>query len=146
MYSMSNSAPSVLVEAAEKVWGGSKEPINIRIEVGKKLASTLRPFFENELELAFITDSDIRHIKRKHGSCEEKRGQVTIIPNDFGCIPAVLNDFDTCEYTDVDKLGNKKFLLTKNIDSKIYLVTIQRGKSKLEIKTMWKENRSGASC
>lgn len=143
---MLSSEQSVLVDAAEKVWCGSREPINIKIDVSKRLISALRPFFENELELAFITDSDIRHIKRKHGSDEEKRGQTTIVPDDFGCIPIILNDFDTCEYTDVDKLGNKKFLLTKNIDSKIYLVTIQRGKSKLEIKTMWKENRSGASC
>ena len=94
----------------------------------------------------FITDSDIRHIKRKHGSDEERRGQITIVPDDFSCIPQVLNEFDSCEHTDTDKLGNKKFLLKKNIGGTVYLVTIQRGKRKLEIKTMWKENRSGASC
>lgn len=140
------SEQSILVNAAEKVWNGSKEPFNIKISVGEKLADALRPYFEDELELAFITDSDIRHIKRRHSSHEEERGQATITPYDFGCIPAVLNDFDTCEYKDIDKLGNRKFLLTKNINSRIYLVTIQRGNRKLQIKTMWKDNRSGASC
>lgn len=38
------------------------------------------------------------------------------------------------------------FLLRKDIDGNVYVVTIQRGKRKLQIKTMWKENRSGASC
>ena len=56
----------------------------------------------------------------------------------------MLNDFDTCEHTDTDKFGNKKFLLTKDISGVYYVVTIQRGKKKLEMKTMWK--RPGASC
>ena len=102
-------------------------------------------YLPEALESVFITDSDIRHIKRKHGNSEESRGQVAIEPSDFGRIPFVLNEFDTCEHTDTDKLGNKKFLLTKSMGDTVYLVTIQRGKRKLEIKTMWKR-RSGASC
>nr|WP_253904665.1 hypothetical protein [Adlercreutzia sp. ZJ473] len=66
-----------------------------------------------KLESVFITDSDIRHIKRKHGDNEEQRGQSNIKPKDFACIPLVLNDFDSCEHIDTDKLGNKKFLLKK---------------------------------
>ena len=91
------------------------------------------------LENVFITDSDIRHIKRKHGTNEEERGQVAVKPSDFGRIPTVLNEFDTCEHTDTDKLGNKKFLLTKNMGHTVYLVTIQRGKRKLEIKRCGRE-------
>ena len=96
------------------------------------------------LETVFITDSDIRHIKRKHSGKEAERGQLTVAPADFRFLPDVLNDFDTCEHVDTDKLGNKKFLLTKRIDDVFYVVTIQRGKRKLEVKTMWK--RPGASC
>lgn len=136
----------VLVGAAESVWGGSDARINISIDVSPKLVECMDSHLPETLLSVFITDSDIRHIKRKHGVEEEKRGQVTIVPDDFGCIPWVLNEFDSCNHTDTDKLGNKKFLLTKNIGDTVYLVTIQRGKRKLEIKTMWKENRSGASC
>ncbi|WP_217952022.1 hypothetical protein [Adlercreutzia caecimuris] len=136
----------VLVGAAESVWNGSDARINISIDISSKLVNHMSDYLPEALLSVFITDSDIRHIKRKHGSDEERRGQITIVPDDFSCIPQVLNEFDSCEHTDTDKLGNKKFLLKKNIGGTVYLVTIQRGKRKLEIKTMWKENRSGASC
>ena len=136
----------VLVGAAESVWNGSDAKINISIDVSSKLVNHMSDYLPEALLSVFITDSDIRHIKRKHGSDEERRGQITIVPDDFSCIPQVLNEFDSCEHTDTDKLGNKKFLLKKNIGGTVYLVTVQRGKRKLEIKTMWKENRSGASC
>jgi len=96
------------------------------------------------LESVFITDSDIRHIMKRHSGSEESRGQLPIVPKDFSCIPVALSDFDTCEHSDTDKLGNMKFLLTKRVGDLFYVVTIQRGKRKLEVKTMWK--RPGASC
>lgn len=68
------------------------------------------------------------------------------MPSDFASIPEVLNDFDVCEHSNTDKLGNKKFFLKKSLGSTVYVVTIQCGKRKLEIKTMWKVDRSGASC
>lgn len=137
---------SLLVGAAKSVWSGSKASINIGIEVGEKLIEWMSSHLPNKLESVFITDSDMRHIMRSHGDKEEERGQRVITPQDFACIPAVLNNFDSCEHTDTDKLGNKKFLLRKDINGEVYLVTIQRGKRKLQIKTMWKEIRSGASC
>ena len=136
---------TLLIGAAESVWNGSDARINIGIDVGTRLVAAMAEHLPEVLENVFITDSDIRHIKRKHGNSEEGRGQVAIEPSDFGRIPFVLNEFDTCEHTDTDKLGNKKFLLTKSTGDTVYLVTIQRGKRKLEIKTMWKR-RSGASC
>ncbi len=136
---------TLLIGAAESVWNGSDARIKISIDVGSRLVVAMSEHLSSALENVFITDSDIRHIKRKHGTNEEERGQVAVKPSDFGRIPTVLNEFDTCEHTDTDKLGNKKFLLTKNMGHTVYLVTIQRGKRKLEIKTMWKR-RSGASC
>lgn len=136
----------LLVGAAESVWSGSDAKINISIDVSEKLISAMKSYLPEQLESVFITDSDIRHIKRKHGTNEEQRGQLTIEPADFAIIPKVINDFDTCEHVDTDKLNNKKFILTKDMGDLVYIVTIQRGKRKLEIKTMWKTNRSGASC
>ena len=51
---------------------------------------------------------------------------------------------DTCQHVDTDLLGNMKFELVKTIGDMFYVVTIQRGKKKLEVKTMWK--KPGASC
>ena len=137
---------SLLVAAAESVWKGSDARVNISIDVGQRLADTIGEEIEGQLECVFITDSDIRHIRRKHGANEERRGQQSIVPSDFALIPKVLNEFDACEHTDTDKLGNKKFLLRKEIGDTVYLVTAQREKRKLEVKTMWKAHRSGASC
>ena len=136
----------LLVGAAESIWNGSDARINISIDVSEKLVAAMGEHLPERLASVFITDSDIRHIKRKHGSGEEERGQLNIGPSDFASIPGVLNDFDACEHSDTDKLGNKKFLLKKSLGSAVYIVTVQRGKRKLEIKTMWKVNRSGASC
>ncbi|AEF81382.1 conserved hypothetical protein [Leadbettera azotonutricia ZAS-9] len=61
-----------------------------------------------------------------------------INPDDFAYIPLVLNEFDTMEYTETDKKGNKKLLFKKKIDSQIYLATIERGLHKAEIRTLWK--------
>ena len=135
---------SLLVGAAESVWSGSRSLVTIQIEVSEKLREHMEQYGILPLESVFITDSDIRHIVKRHAGQEESRGQLTIEPSDFSCIPVVLNDFDTCEHSDTDKMGNKKFLLTKQVGDLFYVVTIQRGKKKLEVKTMWK--RPGASC
>ena len=137
---------SLLVGAAESVWKGSDARVNISIDVGQRLADTIGEEIEGQLECVFITDSDIRHIRRKHGANEERRGQQSIVPSDFALIPKVLNEFDACEHTGTDKLGNKKSLFRKEIENTVYLVTAQRGKRKLEVKTMRKAHRSGASC
>lgn len=137
---------SLLVGAAKSVWEGSSAHVNIGIDVGEKLIDAMRPFLEEELSLVFITDSDIRHILRHHGNAEKGRGQQTIAPGDFANVPRVLNDFDSCEQSGADKLGNKKFLLRKDIDGEVFVVTIQRGKKKLQVKTMWKKKKPGASC
>ena len=135
---------SLLVGAAESVWSGSRSLVTIQIEVSEKLCEHMKQYGISPLESVFITDSDIRHIMKRHTGQEESRGQFPIEPNDFSCIPVVLNDFDTCEYSDTDKMNNKKFLLTKQVGDLYYVVTVQRGKKKLEVKTMWK--RPGASC
>lgn len=136
---------TLLVGAAESIWSGSDAKINIEINISDRLIQCMSKYLPGRLISVFITDSDMRHIKRRHGLKETIQDQETITPNDFGNIPEVLNNFDSCEQTDTDKLGNKKFLLKKNIQGTVFLVTIQRGNRKLEIKTMWKK-KSGASC
>ena len=139
-----NADSSMLVGAAESVWMGSRSLVTIQIMVSEKLRERMEQYGISPLESVFITDSDIRHIMKRHTEQEERRGQLPIEPSDFSYIPVVLGDFDTCEHSDTDKMGNKKFLLTKRVGDLYYVVTIQRGMRKLEVKTMWK--RPGASC
>jgi hypothetical protein len=136
----------LLVGAAQSVWNGSKALVRIEMEVSGKLENRMAGEGIVPLECVFITDSDMRHIRRRHSRGEEPRGQVSLAPGDFAVLPEVLNDFDTCERTGIDKLGNKLFLLSKEIDGTWYVVTVQRGKRKLQVKTMWKRSLPGASC
>ena len=79
----------------------------------------------------FITDSDIRHIRRKHGANEERRGQQSIVPNDFALIPKVLNESDACDHAD-GQGGQQEVPREKGDRGTAYLVTAQRGKGKLD--------------
>lgn len=137
---------SALVNAAENIWEGSESRVTISMTVSEKLRAKMEDEFEMALESVFITDSDIRHIKKKHGSSEGSRGQRNIGPEDFACLPSIVNDFDKVSHTNTDKLGNMKFLFSKEIGCIAYVATVQRGKRKLEIKTFWKKSLPGASC
>ena len=136
---------SLLVGAAESVLEGSDARVNISIDVGQRLADTIGEEIEGQLECVFITDSDIRHIRRKHGANEERRGQQSIVPNDFALIPKVLNEPDACDHAD-GQGGQQEVPREKGDRGTAYLVTAQRGKGKLEVKMMRKAHRSGASC
>ena len=135
---------SLLVGTAESVWKGSDARVNISMDVGQR-ADTIGEEIEGQLECVFITDSDIRHIRRKHGANEERRGQQSIVPNDFALIPKVLNESDACDHAD-GQGGQQEVPREKGDRGTAYLVTAQRGKGKLEVKMMRKAHRSGASC
>lgn len=134
-----------LVEAARRVWDGDKTIFTIRMEAPYRLREWMKAVYDWDIEAVFLTDSDFRHIKRRHGKCESSRGQIDIVPEDFSCIPEVLANFDSIEHTDTDKLGNRKFLIVHQKKETVFMVTVQRGKRKLEVKTFWK-CLSGASC
>jgi tmRNA-binding protein len=99
-----------------------------------------------DIQTIFLTGTDIRHIKKKHGSNEAARGQVDVTPDDFALIPLVLNEFDKVEHELTDKMGYKKLLFQKKCEGLIYLAAVERGEYKMEIRTFWKMRVPGASC
>ena len=131
---------------AKSVWDGSKAPVKVEMLVKGRLYTELKKLLDKDIQTVFLTDSDIRHIKKKHGSNEVDRGQVDITPDDFALIPLVLNEFDKVEHDLTDKLGNKKLLIQKNCEGTIYITTVERGGYKIEVRTFWKMRVPGASC
>ena len=131
---------------ALSVWNGNSSPAKVEMTVKGKLRAKLRKMLSKEIQTIFLTDSDIRHIKKKHGSNESLRGQVDILPEDFALIPLVLNNYDKVEHDLTDKLGNKKLLFQKRCNETIYIATVERGDNKLGIRTFWKMRVPGASC
>lgn len=131
---------------AASVWNGNNSPAKVEMVVKGRLHDELKKMLNKDIQTVFLTDSDIRHIKKKHGKNEAARGQVDIIPEDFALIPLILNEFDKVEHDITDKLENKKLLFQKYCEGMMYIATIERGGNKLEIRTFWKMRIPGASC
>jgi hypothetical protein len=132
--------------AAASVWNGSNSPVKIEMVVKGRLYAELKKMLNKDIQTVFLTDSDIRHIKKKHGSNEASRGQVNITPDDFALIPLILNEFDKVEHDLTDKMGFKKLLFQKNCEGLIYLAAVERGEYKMEVRTFWKMRVPSASC
>ena len=131
---------------AASVWNGSSSPAKVEMTVKGRLHTELKKLLNKDIQTVFLTDSDIRHIKKKHGSSEAVKGQIDITPDDFALIPLVLNEFDKVEHSLTDKLGHKKLLFQKNCGGIVYVATVERGETKVEVRTFWKMRVPGASC
>ena len=131
---------------AASIWNGNSSPVKVEMTATGKLHAELKRMLGKDIQTVFLTDSDIRHIKKKHGSNEAARGQVNITPDDFALIPLVLNEFDKAEHDLTDKRGNKKLLFQKNCGGMVYIATVERGENKVEVRTFWKMRIPGASC
>ena len=131
---------------AASVWNGSNSPAKVEMAVKGRLYTELKKLLNKDIQTVFLTDSDIRHIKKKHGSNEVAKGQIDITPDDFALIPLVLNEYDKVEHSLTDKLGYKKLLFQKTCDGVIYVAAVERGETKVEVRTFWKMRVPGASC
>jgi hypothetical protein len=129
---------AAIVALAKSVWEGNKEAAKVSYAVSAKLKAELKKLLGKDIEEMFITDGDVRHIRKKHGQGEAFRGQVDIVPEDFALIPFILNDFDTAMVDSVDKLGNVRLLFTKLLGSRAYVATIERGNRRIQVRTFWK--------
>jgi len=79
----------LIVAMADSTWAGNRNLAKIEFSLSDTLKIKLNELLGKEIQKIFITDSDVRHIKKHHGQNEEKRGQVDVIPADFAFIPVV---------------------------------------------------------
>ena len=136
---------AVIVEMARTAWNGDLKAARINFSLSDRLKTELRKLLDKEIKTIFITDSDVRHIKKNHGQGEERRGQVNITPEDFVLIPLVMNEFDTTQYESTDRKGNKKIMFVKKVNGSIYTASVERGNDQIGVITLWKiKARSGA--
>ena len=136
---------SLIVEMARTAWGGNLKAARVAFSLSEKLKSELKILLDKDIKSIFITDSDVRHIKKNHGQGEVARGQVDITPEDFALIPVVMNEFDTARHEDTDRLGNKKILFIKKVSGNIYTASVERGNSQIGVITLWK-TKSPTGC
>ena len=135
----------MLVELAKNTWNGNINAVRVDFFLSDRLKAELRKLLDKDIKSIFITDSDVRHIKKNHGQGEARRGQENITPEDFALIPAVMNEFDTAKHEDTDRKGNKKILFTKRLNGTVYTASVERGNNQIGVITLWKTKaRSGA--
>ena len=135
----------LLVELAKTVWNSGLKAARVDFSLSDRLKVELRNLLDKDIESIFITDSDVRHIKKNHGQGEARRGQEDITPEDFALIPVVMNEFDTARHEDTDRRGNKKVLFVKKVNGTVYTASVERGNKQIGVITFWKTKaRSGA--
>jgi hypothetical protein len=136
---------SLLVELAKTAWNDDIKAARVDFSLSDRLKAELKILLDKDIKSIFITDSDVRHIKKNHGQGEARRGQENITPDDFALIPAVMNEFDTAHHEDTDRKGNKKVLFVKKVNGTVYTASVERGNSQIGVITLWKTKaRSGA--
>jgi hypothetical protein len=136
---------ALIVEMARAAWSGSLKAARIDFELSDRLKGELKALLGKDIKSIFITDSDVRHIKKNHGQGEAARGQVDITPEDFAFIPAVMNEFDAARHEGADRMGNKKILFVKKVNGNVYTASVERGNRQIGVITLWKSKaRPGA--
>ncbi|MBR3623138.1 MAG: hypothetical protein IKN43_07325 [Selenomonadaceae bacterium] len=121
----------MLVEFAQKIWKNENEQGQVSFSPSLKLCESVKKILKHDIGEIFITASDIRHIKKKHSSGEDARGQVNIDPQHFEDLYDVINEFDTAEIGDTDKQGNKSIKLSKQQNGMIFSAITERGLFKM---------------
>jgi hypothetical protein len=135
----------LIVEMAKVVWSGKLKAARVDFSLSNRLKAELKILLGKDIKSIFITDSDIRHIKKNHGQGEAARGQVDITPEDFALIPAIMNEFDTARQEYTDRMGNKRILFIKKVNGTSYTASVERGNSQIGVISLWKTKaRPGA--
>jgi hypothetical protein len=127
-----------IVEMAETVWSGEPHIRRVDFSPARRLKAELKKLLGKDIETVFITDSDVRHIKKNHSRNEALRGQEDITPADFALIPCVMNEFDTARHEETDRLGNRKLIFIKRTNGTVYTASVEMGNTKVRIVTLWK--------
>jgi hypothetical protein len=136
---------SLLVELAKTAWNDDLKAARVDFSLSDRLKEELKNLLGKDIKSIFITDSDVRHIRKNHGQGEARRGQENIKPEDFALIPAVMNEFDFARHEDTDRRGNKKVLFVKKVNGTVYTASVERGNNQIGVITLWKTKaRSGA--
>jgi hypothetical protein len=129
---------AVIVEMAKTAWNGAIKAARVNFDLSDRLKAELKILLGKDIKSIFITDSDVRHIKKNHGQGEAARGQADITPDDLALIPAVMNEYDTARHEETDRRGNKKVLFFKRVNGTIYTASVERGNNQIGVITLWK--------
>ena len=128
---------TALVNLARAAWSDKKAQGKVSFKPSQKLRDKVQELFGHDIDEVFITADDMRHIKNDHSEHEEKRGQLNMTPENLSDVYDVVNSFDEAEIQKSDPSGNQKMLVVRNGDGKEFVLLIERGKHKAQVKTYY---------
>ena len=127
-----------LVNLARAAWNDKTVQGKVSFKPSQKLRDKVQELFGHDIDEVFITADDMRHIKNEHSEGEEKRGQESLAPDDMADVYHVVNEFDSATKERDDRRGKQNVLVVKNVDGKMFALLVERGKTKAEVKTVYK--------
>lgn len=131
-----------LVNLARAAWNDKTVQGKVSFKPSQKLRDKVQELFGHDIDEVFITADDMRHIKNAHSEGEEKRGQESLTPDDMADVYHVVNEFDSATKERDDRRGNQNVLVVKNVDGKMFALLVERGKTKAEVKTVYKYKKT----
>ena len=123
---------------ARAAWGDKTVQGKVSFKPSQKLRDKVQELFGHDIDEVFITADDMRHIKKHHAEHEEKRGQVSLTPENITDVYDVINDLDEATLEQSDATGNRRMMIVKDLNGRMFSLLIERGKAKAEIKTVYK--------
>ena len=129
---------NALTNLARAAWNDKTAQGKVSFAPSRKLRDKVQELFGHDIDEVFITADDMRHIKKHHSEYEEKRGQVSLTPESITDVYDVVNDFDEATLEQSDAAGNQKMMIVKDLDGRTFVLLVERGKSKAEVKTVYK--------
>ena len=129
---------NALTNLARAAWNDKTAQGKVSFAPSRKLRDKVQELFGHDIDEVFITADDMRHIKKHHSEYEEKRGQVSLTPESITDVYDVVNDFDEATLEQSDAAGNQKMMVVKDLDGRTFVLLVERGKSKAEVKTVYK--------
>ena len=131
-----------LVDLAQKAIQDKTVQGKVSFKPSQRLKDKLKELMGHDISEVFITADYMRHLKNHHGEDEEKRGQVNFKPEMAAEIYDVVNDFDSATKERDDHKGNQNVLLGRKDNGESYVLLVERGKKKTEVKTFYKKTKA----
>lgn len=131
-----------LVDLAQKALQDKTVQGKVSFNPAQRLKEKMKELMGHDISEVFITADGMRHLRNHHGEDEEKRGQVNFKPEMAAEIYDVVNDFDSATKERDDNKGNQNVLVVRKGNGDSYVLLVERGKKKVEVKTFYKKTKA----
>ena len=148
-----NQQPKFVQEKLKELFGSSENAAELQTmrhgyDIYRQLSKRLGGDKAASLALNEVGIKGITYDGHRDGRCfvvfddKEKRGQVSLTPENITDVYDVVKDFDEATLEQSDVAGNQKIMVVKDVIGRMFALFVERGKNKAEIKTVYKYKKT----